>query len=85
MKLTYTPKSHFARKVRILLDAWGAAVDLVDVGNVAESANIFAGNPLMMVPALTDGEVTVFEPEMTAARRDELYAGWKQAVERVLL
>ena len=31
------------------------------------------------------GEVTVFEPEMPAERRDELYAGWKKAVERVLL
>ena len=31
------------------------------------------------------GEVTVFEPKMPAERRDELYAGWKKAVERVLL
>ena len=31
------------------------------------------------------GEVAVFEPEMSAERRDELYAGWEKAVERVLL
>ncbi|MGI9592374.1 MAG: glycerol kinase GlpK [Myxococcota bacterium] len=28
------------------------------------------------------GELTVFEPRWDAARRDELYAGWKRAVER---
>ncbi len=28
------------------------------------------------------GEVTVFEPALGAARREELYAGWKRAVER---
>ena len=28
------------------------------------------------------GELTVFEPKLDAARREELYAGWKRAVER---
>ncbi len=28
------------------------------------------------------GEVTVFEPALDASRREELYAGWKRAVER---
>ena len=28
------------------------------------------------------GELTVFEPRMDASRREELYAGWKRAVER---
>ena len=55
MKLYYTPKSHFARKVRILLNAWGVDVELIDVGNVGDSES-FGGNPLMKVPTLAIGD-----------------------------
>lgn len=46
MKLYGTPLSHFARKVRILLDLYQVPYDFVDVGNVAEGdQTTFAGNP----------------------------------------
>ncbi len=35
------------------------------------------------LPSTGDG-LSSFEPAMSADRRDELYAGWKRAVERAL-
>lgn len=67
MKLLYTPKSHFARKVRILIDALSLDVELLDAGNVADnSPDIFACNPLMKVPTLIDGKQVVFESDLIA-------------------
>ncbi|GJM06123.1 MAG: hypothetical protein DHS20C09_21190 [marine bacterium B5-7] len=68
MKLYYTPKSHFARKNRILIDALSLDVDLVDAGNVADSSpEIFAHNPMMKVPTLVDGDQLIFESDHIAA------------------
>ncbi|WP_223788244.1 glutathione S-transferase family protein [Marinicella meishanensis] len=68
MQLIYTPKSHYARKDRILIDALGLEVELVDAGNVAEQdPAIFAHNPLMKVPTLIDGEQVVYESDHIAA------------------
>lgn len=68
MKLMYTPKSHYARKDRILIDALGLSVDLIDAGNVAEQdPAIFAHNPLMKVPTLIDGDQVVYESDHIAA------------------
>lgn len=61
----YTPRSHFSRKVRLVLDGLGVDCDLLDVGNVAES-EIFGSNPLMKVPALVDGELTIFDSDHIA-------------------
>jgi glutathione S-transferase len=68
MKLHYTPKSHFARKDRILIDALGLDVELIDAGNVAVTDQAqFAGNPLMKVPTLiTDQGQVVFESDPIA-------------------
>lgn len=67
MKLVYTPRSHFARKVRILLDAWAESVDLVDAGNVgAMDAEAFGGNPLMAVPVLLDDGHVLFDSDTIA-------------------
>lgn len=49
MKIVGTARSHFTRKVRILLDAYNLDYDFEDVGNVAD-ATAFAENPLMKVP-----------------------------------
>lgn len=65
MKLYYTPKSHFARKVRILMDAWGIELELIDVGDVADSES-FGDNPLMKVPALVDGKACVVDSDNIA-------------------
>ena len=56
MKLFMTPKSHFSRKVRLLLDHLELSYDMIDVGNVAtDDPDNFGGNPLMGVPVLEDG------------------------------
>lgn len=68
MQLVATPASHFARKVRLLLDHYGLAYDLVDAGNVAAfDEDKFAGNPLMLVPVLNDGDLTVYDSDHIAA------------------
>ena len=68
MKLHYTPRSHFARKVRILIDALDLDVELIDAGNVAEGApEKFGSNPLMKVPTLIDGDRVVFDSDQIAS------------------
>jgi glutathione S-transferase len=68
MELFYTPRSHFSRKVRLLLDGWGVSVELRDVGNVAGAdAGAFGPNPLMKVPTLVDDSIVVFDSDHIAA------------------
>ena len=74
MQLIYTPRSHFARKVRLLMAGLGIDAELVDAGNVADAAGLFGPNPLMRVPTLLDGGQVVFESDHIAAylvRRDD--------------
>lgn len=67
MQLHYTPRSHFSRKVRILLAALGLDVALVDAGNVGGAdATAFGPNPLMKVPTLVDGDRTIFDSDHIA-------------------
>lgn len=67
LKLYCTPRSHFSRKVRILLDAWKLGHELVDIGNVADDASKeFAGNPLMKVPTLVDGDIWLIDSDHIA-------------------
>lgn len=67
MRLYYTPRSHFSRKVRMLLGGLQLSAELVNVGNVAESnAEMFGENPLMKVPTLVDGENTIFDSDHIA-------------------
>ena len=68
MKLLATPKSHFSRKVRLLLDHLGLEYELVDVGNVAANAlDQFGGNPVMGVPVLEDDSAWLIESDHIAA------------------
>lgn len=68
LQLHYTPRSHFSRKVRILLDALQLPVELFDAGNVAESDPAhFGPNPLFKVPTLVDGAHVVFDSDHIAA------------------
>lgn len=68
MKLIYTPRSHFTRKVRILLAALGIEVELVDIVNAgSDDPAVFGPNPLMKVPVLVDGECAVYESDHIAA------------------
>ena len=67
MRLYYTPRSHFSRKVRILISALGLEVELIDVGNVGNlSKDMFGSNPLMKVPTLVDNECTIFDSDHIA-------------------
>lgn len=68
MQLVATPASHYARKVRLLLDHYGLPYDMADAGNVADfSEDRFSGNPLMLVPVLNDGDLTVYDSDHIAA------------------
>ncbi len=67
MELHYTPRSHFSRKVRLVLAALGLEATLVDIGNVAGAdPAMFGPNPLMKVPTLVDGDCVVFESDHIA-------------------
>lgn len=67
MQLFYTPRSHFSRKVRILLAGLGEQVELFDIGNVAEcNAPLFGPNPLMKVPTLVDEKRFVLDSDHIA-------------------
>lgn len=67
MKLYFTPRSHFSRKVRILLEAWAMDAELIDVGNVASmSDDAFGPNPLMKVPTLIDGSSSIIDSDHIA-------------------
>lgn len=67
MELHYTPRSHFSRKVRLLLAALELNVELVDVGNVADdNPKLFASNPLMKVPVLVHQNNTIFDSDHIA-------------------
>lgn len=67
LQLIHTPRSHFARKVRLLLDALGIAVELIDAVNAAEAdPQRFGPNPLLKVPTLIDGARPVFESDHIA-------------------
>ncbi|PQA86773.1 glutathione S-transferase family protein [Hyphococcus luteus] len=67
MKLFATSRSHFSRKVRLLLDHLGTPYELVNIGNVADSdLTQFAGNPLLSVPVLEDGESWLIDSDNIA-------------------
>ena len=59
MQLFGTPRSHFARIVRVVAHELDVPFTWVDVGNVG-AVERFGGNPLMEVPALVDGEQRVW-------------------------
>ena len=67
MKLYATPRSHFARKVRLLLDHLDIAYEMDDMGNVAEAGpESLRGNPMMTVPVLEDGDAWLIESDHIA-------------------
>lgn len=68
MQLFATPRSHFSRKVRLLLDHYGLDYELIDIGNVASAdTGLFHGNPLMRVPVLKDNDTWLVESDHIAA------------------
>ncbi|MDF2446664.1 MAG: glutathione S-transferase family protein [Moraxellaceae bacterium] len=68
MQLYHTPHSHFSRKVRILLEGLGIAVELVNAGDTArQEPSRFGHSPLLRVPVLRDGEDWVFDSDVISA------------------
>lgn len=65
-RLTCTPRSHYSRKVRLVAALSDVPLELVDVGNVADT-QAFAHNPLMKVPVLEHAGRTVFDSDHIAA------------------
>ena len=67
MKLHGTPLSHFTRKIRILAAELAIPLDFVRERTVmSTSAEAYANNPLLRVPALVDGDVTLIESDHIA-------------------
>ena len=58
MKLYFTPRSHFSRKVRMLLQAWRLEVELIDVGNVVATSSISAGGAQLFLELYPDRHPT---------------------------
>lgn len=67
MKLVATPLSHFGRKIRILLAELAVPFEWVRPdGVMATSPGHYGDNPLMRVPTLIDGDVTLIESDHIA-------------------
>ena len=67
MKLYASKTSHFARKVRLVMDHLDLDYELEPVANVAVvTPGDVATNPMRSVPVLVDGDVTMFESDHIA-------------------
>jgi glutathione S-transferase len=67
LQLHGTPLSHFTRKVRILLAELGVQYEQIWLPSVmAASSESYAGNPLMRVPTLVDGDNLLFDSDHIA-------------------
>ena len=66
-RLHGTPLSHFTRKVRILLAELGVEFDFVRAESLlATESAPYGENPLLRIPALLDGDVTVVDSDHIA-------------------
>lgn len=67
MQLVGTPLSHFTRKVRIVAAELAIPLDFqtlpATTGVMTATADAYAGNPLMRVPVLVDGDVRLVESD----------------------
>ncbi|MGB0951912.1 MAG: glutathione S-transferase family protein [Planctomycetota bacterium] len=67
LKLYATPLSHFARKIRILLQELEVPFELEYVENLLSSDPVdFGGNPILRIPTLVDGDYWVVESDQIA-------------------
>ncbi len=74
MKLYATPKSHFSRKVRLLLEFLNVEYELVDIGNVADNDLVlFDGNPVMSVPVLQTNDTWLIDSDHIARHIVSVY------------
>jgi len=67
MQLVGTPLSHFTRKIRILALELGIELDMQwSPGVLAPPGAAYGDNPLLRVPALVDGDITVLDSDHIA-------------------
>jgi len=67
ISLLGTPKSHFTRKVRLLLDHLNVSYELRDIGDVStDQIERFDGNPSLTVPVAMIGDDIVFDSDEIA-------------------
>ena len=67
LRLHGTPLSHFTRKVRILLSELTVDYEFVRSPSVlSPPGSAYANNPLRRIPALVDGNATIFDSEHIA-------------------
>jgi glutathione S-transferase len=67
VQLYGTPASHFTRKLRILLAELDVPFEFVRTPSVlAPTADAYGNNPLMRVPTLVDGDLTLIESDHIA-------------------
>src|SRR5512143_2648977 len=64
LRLYGTPLSHFTRKIRILLAELGVVFEFVRPASILDaSPTTYGNNPLMRVPTLAHGDITVIESD----------------------
>ena len=74
LRLFGTPLSHFTRKVRIVLAELGVAYEYVRTGSVlAPTRAGYGENPLLRVPTLVRGDVTIIDSDHIARYLVALY------------
>lgn len=67
MQLYGTPLSHFTRKIRILLAELGVPYQPVwPAGVMSTDAASYGANPMLRIPTLVDGDVTLHDSEHIA-------------------
>src|SRR5512143_1218173 len=67
LRLHGTPLSHFTRKIRILLAEMGVSFEFVRPTNLLDAdPAAYGDNPLMRVPTLVHGDITVIESDHIA-------------------
>ncbi|HMG24372.1 MAG TPA: glutathione S-transferase family protein [Kofleriaceae bacterium] len=67
LQLIGTPLSHFTRKIRMLLAELGVEFEFVRApGVLAPATASYGGNPLLRVPTLVDGDVTLIDSDHIA-------------------
>jgi len=67
LQLHGTPLSHFTRKIRILLAELGLGYDFIRGSSVlATDPAAYGANPLLRIPTLVHGDVTVIDSEHIA-------------------
>lgn len=68
MELIGTTKSHFTRKIRLLLDHLEVPYAFIDIGDVSVSnSHVFGNNPILSVPVLNTEQGIIYDSDHIAS------------------